>query len=360
MSDFALDDLPTDNQPIALVDLISSESSQSSQGSQPADGESLATLAPTAVEPEKKRRRYASRAMSTKLQKFSQGDDYAADVSCLRVNVVNPNKKKDARHVVPIWPLYQVADSRVSADTSMGPWIVLGHKEAWFTGLVSKVLSHSKDAPQGKNKHRAQVVSQFLKRTGIDEALAAARMHGAIAGSDDEKDNDEADKGTRMAWKATPVLRAVVLGHTVTIANSLRPKVLLLDRAARALIEDSWVPLVHTIMIEWKTKMPLLGHIEPAPFHFVASPCANHLGKVVWCPVKNGWKITTKTKGAVPVPMFETPNGTNLCVNQDLSADQQAEEKTRLYRIAVEAWNELDKSTRPRVPIPPEPPASSD
>jgi len=244
----------------------------------------------------------------------------------------------------------------VSHEVAPGSqWLNLGSTQPWLKELASLLA-------KGHARTSITQLTQSLNLAWTDSLRLARKHAGEKVASKDFGDDSDAEGPSddennlsplrRAAFKHCPMLDMDLRGHTLTVLNSQRPRVVLLNKGAFKFLQD--IVVDHFIkFIDEAPSQPSLENApsvvaRPAQFHFPASAFPNKRGKVTWMPEQHTWKLcVTKSEG--PVDPFKDHQQGSLRVDPSLPADEYIGKKAEAYARACAAWNILDKSTKDRI-----------
>ena len=89
----------------------------------------------------------------------------------------------------------------------------------------------------------------------------------------------------------------------------------------------------------------------PAPFNFSDKAPFTFPGRVVWMPTTNSYELKLSGKGATQLDKRSTTTdleGKPLQVPAGLRGSEFQDARKRICHLACLAWNQRDRSTRPR------------
>jgi hypothetical protein len=299
--------------PVIVVDDVVND-----DGSQP----SKEVLVPSLVGSKAKSSKRASPL--GKLPKITAAPEPADGVVCVYVGM----KKK--RKPVPMWPQYTV---EWNGSDFAGRFIVVSSGEIWLVSLVKTVTRHG----SGAQSRKVAKASMERVRREWEVYLQQARK---------PKEQDE-DKRTVFRRKSNLCGEVLVEigGHNVYCLNDARKMVMRADSATMKFIEEWMVPIIvhqgRAIDESW-AESPEDG-ASIAGFQFVGNPTPNIRDKVAWHPASHRWNLHLKNPKSAAKPTF--------IVDGSLRTQEYEAKKIELYSEAISTWNELDGSTRHRIPV---------
>ena len=159
-----------------------------------------------------------------------------------------------------------------------------------------------------------------------------------------------ATRRNRFTFQKHVALDVTLMGHTLTMLNALRPIVLRLDDRAAVFMQKTFVPSAQSLAHS-QLHLPELISKPVAPFHFTPDLLRNVRGKVTWVPHQHMWKLEVG-KPKKPFEPDHDPSGHPYSVSPSLPQALYAAANAETYWRALRAWNELDGTTRMRIPLP--------
>ena len=168
------------------------------------------------------------------------------------------------------------------------------------------------------------------------------------SGSDESSNEDWSIMKERRSSKKCLVLKITVFEHTLLAINSLRPIALRNDENTIAFLKAVAVPLITKARSQSDT-VPVTE--PPAPFNFSDKAKFTFPGRVVWMPTTNSYELKLSGKGATQLDKRSTTTdleGKPLQVPPGLRGCAFQDARKRICHLACLAWNQRDRSTRPR------------
>ena len=186
----------------------------------------------------------------------------------------------------------------------------------------------------------------------LTAAIRASRRkvfgHHPDSGSDESSNEDQPIMKEWRSSKRCTTLKITVLEHTLLAINSLRPIALRCDENTISFLKAVAVPLITKARSQSDT-VPVTE--PPAPFNFSGKAPFTFPGRVVWMPTTNSYELKLSGKGATQLDKRSTTTdleGKPLQVPPDLRGCAFQEARQRICHLACLAWNQRDRSTRPR------------
>ena len=265
------------------------------------------------------------------------------DVKCVGI------EKKDGCFVpVPLWCQYLV--SWKGTDFEGQKWLVIGNYERWLMQLVDIVTPKSV-------RQVSKVLSDNI-RVEFDLSLAKARRSGDGPNpfdTDDDEDDSQRSRLNKSGKVSVPSTAQLVIGgFHISCLNHAKQMVVLLDDDTAKFITGWVTPLARYLASNHLTESPtssepmgdsLGDSSSPEPlagFRFPSGTTPNIRDKVVWDLSREQWNLILKK----PTEKFESGQ---FRVDADVCPAVHAAQKLAAYHRAIEAWNRLDGSTRPRI-----------
>ena len=259
-----------------------------------------------------------------------------------------PKRQRVAEDLVPVtlWPQYTV-------PTLSGRFIVFSPSEAWLAKMLQTLRLRSGDPPSRiLIKSLWESIRVMLRRSLSD-------LKQGVTSHDDDDDQYNDTKLRRsfsgFALDAAFLLEVNVGGCALTIANSGRQLIALLDDKCFRFIDEAVVQIIHQLSDAPVSADEGVTFDAPrAPFRFDDS-LPNIRDKVIWCTDRNGWKVLVqgKTGGAKSATYrFVDAVGKTLCVDTKLDAISHERAKRDACIRAIACWSELDQSKRHRITAP--------
>ena len=254
-----------------------------------------------------------------------------SDVPCIFV------KNGSHQMPVPIWCQYSATWR--GEDCENAKWIIVSNYESWVMGLAGAVT----------RKSVREVAKTFADhfRQQFQACMAIVRRARNLGNplSDSEAENTT-DLVRFNAERGSAVVEVTMGGFKVTCLNSNRKMALKLDEVTVRFISGWIVPLIKVCASRKAPSQDDLGSVpvtnESQDFHLNVCPTPNIRDKVWWNPTAHEWKVFLKRSKGKPSEDF--------AVDPDQSADTYEKQKIDAYWRAVETWNQLDSSTRLRIP----------
>ena len=243
---------------------------------------------------------------------------------------------------IPLWPAYELdikGPIRLPPDMSGARWLHFTNREEWVRAIVG--IDGSRDTKSIEEPR------QLLKA-----AIIASRRAGGIVpdgGSDEESNEDQPMKGWRgTSFKKCVTLKIKVLEHTLLALNTLRPIALRCDDDTISFLNAIVVPSI----IKARSQSVTVPDTEtPAPFNFSGKDKLNFPGKVLWKPTTFSYELKLSGTGATQLDKGSTTTdleGKPLQVPPGLRGSEFQDARKRICHLACLAWNQRDRSTRPR------------
>jgi hypothetical protein len=188
----------------------------------------------------------------------------------------------------------------------------------------------------------------------FDAALTAARIKSNHLEHPLDAIDDDDPKAAPSSDKCNLAILEINLGgFMITSINTNRRYTLQLDEATINFIQGWVMPLVRKCAANKScaaNKASSEEQLESAPstgpFQLPECMTPNIRGKVCWNPTANKWKVMIKyATDATGNPSAD------IAVPTDLDAVAFEQQKVAAYWRAVNSWNDLDDSTRHRIPI---------
>ena len=243
---------------------------------------------------------------------------------------------------IPLWPTYALDIKGPVAfhfEQSAARWLHFEKKEEWVQaifGIDGSKANKSIDEPK-----------QLLTA-----AIRASRRkvfgHHPDSGSDESSNEDQPIMKEWRSSKRCTTLKITVLEHTLLAINSLRPIALRCDDDTISFLKAVAVPLITKARSQSDT-VPVTE--PPAPFNFSDKAPFTFPGRVVWMPTTNSYELKLSGKGATQLDKRSTTTdleGKPLQVPPGLRGCAFQEARQRICHLACLAWNQRDRSTRPR------------
>ena len=291
------------------------------------------------------------------------------------VDGVHIKKGVIVRVPIPLWNQYTVTWGAFAFGEETR-WIVIGTQEMWMKRLVDMVQKRPV-------RHWAPLFQRRFARE-FKESLLKARapevtMTDLFSQSRDESpDSPEplltaATKTQRLRAdrQQSRVIKIKIGEFSLICVNTTCRYLLKLDSATKRFIA-SWVaPLIKGMTPDMA--IAELGETDEAPvslqrgsssdslgaaitFRMPENATPNHREKVCWDPPKHAWKVSVKKPVEIPSGGAEPgAKSTKLCITYfDVSpwhdVEQYEAEKVAKYWLAVQHWNDTDKSKRYKIP----------
>ena len=246
--------------------------------------------------------------------------------------------------IVPRWCQYTAAWRRVNFGSSK--WLIVNNYEAWVMGLINAVTTRSV----------RMVAKTFFDhfKYHFDAALTAARINSNhLEHPLDAIDDDDPTAAPSSDNCSLAILEINLGDFNITTINTTRRYTLQLDDAAINFIQGWVMPLMRKCAAnkscaanKASSEEQLESAPSTAPFQLPECMTPNIRGKVCWIPTANKWQVMIKyAKGAQGNPSAD------IAVPTDLDAVAFEQQKVAAYWRAVNCWNDLDISTRHRIPI---------
>jgi hypothetical protein len=264
---------------------------------------------------------------------------------CIFVNVTPKSKIASDSHTsvcsISLWPQY-------AQHGSLDTYLKMSTMEEWVTRLISAVRAREVDKVHRAIAHKlAKTINPMFR-----DAILAGRKPCHVIDSDDDGSSDYEKSAKRSKVEKTGLRKACVFrdvaalsitlgGHNITSANCMRPMFLKVNTEGIAVVHTFLVALIRDLKA---TSAPCLPAVERTNlFQFCNSGTPNVRGKVVWDPMKGAWKVLAKKSKSPFEPLLPAI---------DIKLPQQEFDALKLtsYRAAVKMWNDLDNSSRHRIP----------
>ena len=277
---------------------------------------------------------------------------------------------RNTNAVIPVvlWPQYEFKD-----QTDGCKYLMVSPCEAWLNQmlLASRATAAQQQGKSGKTKAAAatrQLQSNASKTIAVwlKESLRAAGKACSDTDTQSSVDDDDVAKKkppTLSTFREhnVPTLECEVNGYKkLTLSNQGRVMIVALNEHGRKFIAEAIPEMISLISNASAKGGATKSSAEPgAGFSFDASTPNVH-NRVVWQPECDEWKVTYKTSEKKFKQQSVCKHGESLTVPPGLPMTEFMERKASLYKKALVAWNDLDKSTRQRIPIEESPPIDDD
>ena len=277
-------------------------------------------------------------------------------------------EKHDKEPPVPLWPMY-------TATTSVGTnWVILGSNERWFStwsshvkhmclGPTDDARKRKRDATSIGNAESGRQFSQKLLRavrevfrTALLETRNKSNAEDDVLqlGADDDDDASshcsDNVRHSRLRFTTTPEVTVKIGDASITMLNTVRPIVVKVDEFSVAFLSRTLPRLLNTQLgCETSSSAPADGTAS----HPTCGnrPTPNIREKVTWVPQQYAWRVELK-KPRRRIAAYVDSNGATLRVEKMLPKIQFAAAKLDAYSRAISTWNDLDGSSRLRIPAP--------
>ena len=244
---------------------------------------------------------------------------------------------------IPLWPIYTLNVRNNSAQLSGLQFLHINQKEHWCRA-IQKVAQINIDSGLG-----ALDETQRL----IKDAIKSSRKAGGVVKDpeDDASDGDSSGEEWSVrsrSFKRMPLLKVRVLDHVLTVANIMRPLALELTDASKTFIRDAVVP---SILKARSQSVTVADTGTPAPFNFSGQDKLHFPGRVLWAPTTFSYELLLSGKGTTKLDKSSTTTdleGKPLKVPAGLKGSDFQAARKRICHLACLAWNQRDRSTRPR------------
>ena len=237
---------------------------------------------------------------------------------------------------IPLWPAYKLGlrgPGVLPEQITSARWLHITAREAWWMALA------------GKDTANITETKELLKNA----IVSSRKRRGIIDESSDEEDNDGKPAQWRGgSFKTCVALKIKVLEHKLTAMNTLRPIAIQCDDAAISFLNEIVVP---SIIKARSQSLTILDTETPAPFNFSREDKLHFPGKVVWMPTTSSYKLQLRGEGVKQLDKSSTTTdleGKPLQLPADLTGRTFHDAKKRLCHLACLAWDQRDKSKRPR------------
>ena len=320
------------------------------------------------VEPTSSNKKPRYKESSTMKVNSLEGNDLV-HVPCVFVDHDHGKKGGILRVPIPLWNQCTVVWGAYDFGTI--PWIVVGTQEMWMKRLVDMVQKKPV-------RHWAKHFQKRFAREFKDSLREARGPEVALLDLFDESpvicNNSQSatvTKRLRTDRENSRVIKIKIGEFGLTCVNTHVRCLLRLDSATKRFIA-SWVaPLMKAMTLE----LPIeeLGETDEAPgslqrgssseslgaaitFKMPENATPNHREKVWWDPPKHAWKVSVKTPVGIPSRVAEPgTKSTQLCtkyfsVSASHDPKQYEAQKVAEYWLAVQHWNDADKSKRYKIP----------
>jgi hypothetical protein len=172
------------------------------------------------------------------------------------------------------------------------------------------------------------------------------------ADDDDDASSHCSDNGRdiRLRFAASPEVTVKVGDAYISMLNTLRPIVVKVDESSVAFLSRTLPNILKTQLgCETSSSAPADGTASPTVCG--NRPTPNIREKVTWVPHQYAWRVELK-KPRRRIEPYADLNGATLRVEKMLPKFQFAAAKFDAYSRAISTWNELDGSSRLRIPAP--------
>ena len=252
------------------------------------------------------------------------------------------------RRPVPMWPQYTVDWNGV--DFGSGNFIVISNYETWMLSVVDAVTVYGSGQ---KARNVAKTCMERVRREWqayLDQARSPKKLDDPWAGPEDDSMVSVSAPRKRRCYRddghpQCAEISVDIGGNKVQCLNEARRMVMRADGATMKCIVEWMVPIIvyeAHLVDEQCAESPGDG-VPPTGFQFVGNPTPNLREKVCWNPSHHTWEVILKNAlGRVRQ---------DLRVDSALFRDEYEAKKLELYSAAILAWNELDGSTRHRIPV---------
>ena len=268
------------------------------------------------------------------------------------VIVQSEHNKTQKSIAIPLWPQYVVGNGGFQSDSD-ARWLRIGNYEQWFSQLT-----HALTPANARANAKALKDSFYPKfrdavlvaRNALVDGKTLASASDTLGEDDCHSDSDEGETvAVKIPYKIQPTLGITIGEFSITCLNCARPCVVKVDEKTAAFLVSYLLPSVKSAL--GPSRLQSTPPVTRAPFLFETSGTPNIRDKVAWSPQQHAWKLSLQKPTRV-VPPNRDAVGESLCVDPRLDVQHYADEKAKVYARALRAWNELDGSTRFRIPVP--------
>ena len=282
--------------------------------------------------------------------------DKPVTINCVFAPVPSP---VDQAHAVPVplWPQYH---ARWRNDAVMDTaFLVVCNWERWFNQLVDTIAKDNGCVRKTAKNFLDHFKEEFRVAMGVSRKQRVSGLTNPYEDTlSDNEHGDDDSQGSRAPKTRDGLVSLVFAGHTIVCLNHLGHgnirMALQMDDAACRFLRVWLVPtLVHfarkaeaALSTPVAVPSPAVGPDDRPGFRMGVSSTPNLRGKVLWAPSDHKWKLLVKKpKGSDPgLPA-------KVRVDSALTGTAYEDAKRAAYWRAVLAWNELDGSTRHRIPL---------
>ena len=271
----------------------------------------------------------------------------AMDICCIFVD------HGKIRVPVPLWGQYTVTWK--GGDLEQSRWILVSNYERWVDALVDNITNTSR-RKIGKS-FIDRVRNEFLKcmETARSPNRPIEDAFEKTTGDTPPAPSTNALEATKLQWRQraknrtnSPSMAVNIGAFRVMCLNDAKKIVLRLDEETIKFIKEWMVPLLRETarsqdeLDRGSVRASVEAPAKLATFHFSAPTTPNIRDKVLWNPTTHSWQILLRKNKAVPSDTFT--------VDPCLDKQSYDEQKGAAYCRAIETWNELDGTSRFRIP----------
>jgi hypothetical protein len=280
--------------------------------------------------------------------------------SKLHIVWINTDKKTRA---IAVWPQYTVSWKGHDNIVGQTTWIHVSPKDAWLQQLTreirkSKTDQLTRDAMWGVCHRLMQTFKDLI-------AKGRATMENDNDCTRKLEDSQSSSSSTSSKYRCArhPTDNTVSVEFDgrdvgtprrtfeVTCINFCRTLIIQADENGIAWITGYLMPMLASIVVEKKPPKPCS---QPAPDDIATLACGGFQldpestttcqlrDKVTWIPTEHRWQVHAKKRGNNPSHFFP--------IDKNLAGSLYAAAKQEQFRCALEKWNSIDGSKRPRVP----------
>ena len=252
-------------------------------------------------------------------------------------------RKKGEQEAIPLWPQYHA--SWKTADFDKHSWLVVSNQSRWFYHLVNAVT----------NRCVRDVAQDLFNAVRTEFSACLTKARGSLGDQDSQScdsDSDTAELNPRLNInKQAAAVVLVIGGYSVFCINHRKQMLIAVDDDSVEFIRHWLLPLAQQSARCIGTTAPVQP-VEPAcatklgGFQFSANPTPNIRGKITWNPAKHAWKLLAQKPNPKMLPLRI------FAINPELPATEYLAAKSLEYRLAIEAWNTCDRSSRHRIKPP--------
>ena len=258
------------------------------------------------------------------------------------------------------------------------PLVTIGNKRWFQVSERSWWLRRACEPARGLTtwKPRFQHAVSELRRVIKEEmcqkfqGLAATSAHLRQTIGLEEEDVEEASGQKRVRVKPTSEEATIDLnGTAINVRTQERPPMIEATQKAVMAVITFCNKVAETGEPQLKRDRRKMAQTSEERFVLPPETCRPITGKVTWHPSVSAWSIHIKDASGKRVQKrfrAEQTEAPKVSAASFLSGAPATlgpsvimEERAKAYWAAVEAWNELDKSTRERIPVQPEHAGSS-